>query len=1399
MNTPVYGSSLREAGAAFATLKVQASIIPDMYLRINEGSAFINRKLVEYAGGRIGPLVVPTVNVYIVVIALKGNTPIILYGDIAANNPELPDIPSDALPLAAIVLHASDTVISQDMVQDIRPLFSATTFLESHADLTNRDTSDSHPITAITNLRAELDAKFDKKDITSELDKKADYNGTRATTFTLNSGSAGVPTSNIVLEFKRGAMGSAAIRFNEDEDRLEFTDNGDEWHPLNTELSLDPFNEENYYTKTKVDEKVTELRRNINLKADAARVESLVSQINGLASQEDVNNMFLNLYSKQDLDSLVADMKKGLLTITGKADAENVYTKEEIDQQFSNNQTQAAEDLNTIDAKVTLITDKVNNEVMPQLQQVTDAVEAQIDDARNEFKRATQNALDQITATEERVTQQVTDGLTGVERRINDAAAMSISMVSEKTGQLDAKFDAAIREANAKHDAIQEELTTAKEELNATAATLTEKVDSYEESINTNTEDIASIKESLTTDEANIDTLNQQVESINSNITAINEKDAAQDESIEALNTTVASNKTAAEEALAAAKEEINTTINEKETALNEKIDTVKEELTTSINAVDTNYKAADIVINNRIDALEQTVNTKEEVLTEKITAVKVGAQEALDVAKTEMQQAINDKADVIGAAYSAADQAIIDNFNGQVSSIEATLATKANAETAVTKTELEEALTEIDISDKTYTKEEVDNLLGSKASIADVYQYTQSQIDNTLSNKQEALGYTPEDAANKNTANGYAGLDANGKVSLNQLPDSARQKTYVIANETERVALTDLMEGDRAFETDSGNSYIYNGNEWILTAAANWENVNIDFVNIIGKPSTLSGYGITDGVTETTLLTSLEAKAEKDHGHSANEITVSEDRMFISAAKLAEIDNKANTADVYSKDTADVTFETKSDFATTIAEYSTTVQMNTAIDNAINNELVSYYDKDTTDNLLSGKVDTTDTTVVRTSDLTDAINTAKADLQSKIDAKANSADVYTKNDTYTQTETDDAIDAAVQGALESVNTAINEALGNEQGSGNDSDLATALANTAKLIKDLSQDKDDKIVAVENKIIQQVITKETAVETIKEVTDVDLSELTTSDDVDQAIDTKLVDVNNAIAAKADNTALTELSSTVISIDQKLTATKQTADATATSLTEYIPIINGKTTISEVNNKLADYTTTADLQDLLNAKATPQDISDALELYWVKAEIEEALGTKLTADDVANMLTSYLTIASAEQLFAEKANKSVLLTNNNVLYNKVPTTSTGYTGSYTLIFNELNSGGGSQVYNAKDNTLSFVGTNLSSDGDKVQVQIYAKHKDTNIGTRLNVNTDLGMFYLKGTTNAQPWAAEREVAVLADIAAAKAELQNKIDEINSLLAELDIDDINSKISDIDGRVKVLEGNG
>lgn len=100
------------------------------------------------------------------------------------------------------------------------------------------------------------------------------------------------------------------------------------------------------------------------------------------------------------------------------------------------------------------------------------------------------------------------------------------------------------------------------------------------------------------------------------------------------------------------------------------------------------------------------------------------------------------------------------------------------------------------------------------------------------------AEGMGAERVSRKGVADGYAGLDSNAKVPLSQIPDVLKQQVYVVADSTERLALTNLISGDKAYETSTGDSYIYDGNQWLVMADADWENVSLEWINIVNKPN---------------------------------------------------------------------------------------------------------------------------------------------------------------------------------------------------------------------------------------------------------------------------------------------------------------------------------------------------------------------------------------------------------------------------------------------------------------------------------------------------------------------------------------------------------------------------------
>lgn len=74
------------------------------------------------------------------------------------------------------------------------------------------------------------------------------------------------------------------------------------------------------------------------------------------------------------------------------------------------------------------------------------------------------------------------------------------------------------------------------------------------------------------------------------------------------------------------------------------------------------------------------------------------------------------------------------------------------------------------------------------------------------------ALGYTPENAANRGAANGYASLGSDGLIPTAQLPALAITDVFPVASQAAMLALT-AQKGDIAVRSDVGKSYILSTN----------------------------------------------------------------------------------------------------------------------------------------------------------------------------------------------------------------------------------------------------------------------------------------------------------------------------------------------------------------------------------------------------------------------------------------------------------------------------------------------------------------------------------------------------------------------------------------------------------
>lgn len=110
-----------------------------------------------------------------------------------------------------------------------------------------------------------------------------------------------------------------------------------------------------------------------------------------------------------------------------------------------------------------------------------------------------------------------------------------------------------------------------------------------------------------------------------------------------------------------------------------------------------------------------------------------------------------------------------------------------------------------------------------------------------------------------RNTPNGFAGLDERGLIPVELIPKEFKE-IHIVENIVERDALTEdeLFVGFSVFVKDAsddpnvsrgGAYYIYDGVEWIKTAESESLDVVLSWDAIMGKPTTIDGYGITDAV----------------------------------------------------------------------------------------------------------------------------------------------------------------------------------------------------------------------------------------------------------------------------------------------------------------------------------------------------------------------------------------------------------------------------------------------------------------------------------------------------------------------------------------------------------------------
>lgn len=205
---PPKGDADKKIGAYEAPLSVSAQDTPNMTVKIRAGSFFNGAgAFVEYGGGNSPAITVPVGNPKWVVVALLDAGTVTLVQGTPAAAPNLPAVPSGALPLAAVYVAPTTTAITNALIADVRPFLRV--------------------VDIVPNLAGEIAARPTNTDLNNALALKADVDGTTASVFTMNSDfTSGSPNADATFAVSRGAAPTVAIRWNESVDLWEFTNDG---------------------------------------------------------------------------------------------------------------------------------------------------------------------------------------------------------------------------------------------------------------------------------------------------------------------------------------------------------------------------------------------------------------------------------------------------------------------------------------------------------------------------------------------------------------------------------------------------------------------------------------------------------------------------------------------------------------------------------------------------------------------------------------------------------------------------------------------------------------------------------------------------------------------------------------------------------------------------------------------------------------------------------------------------------------------------------------------------------------------------------------------------------------------------------------------------------------------
>ena len=214
ISLPPKGNEAKVLGSNFAALKAEPQVVPNMTVKVSAGTFWTSaNEHQEFSGGTSPTFYAPPSQAKWVLLTVTTAGALNTVDGDVSNNPRLPDasLYKDELPIAAVFLDSTDTVITSEMVFDVRPMWMIPPDSVDQSQLDNFAT-----ITYVDN----------------EVATKADKTGTPEPDFWLNVGAGTINYAGLWVD--RNLNPDVAIRFNEAGSPAfwEFTNDGSTWYPI---------------------------------------------------------------------------------------------------------------------------------------------------------------------------------------------------------------------------------------------------------------------------------------------------------------------------------------------------------------------------------------------------------------------------------------------------------------------------------------------------------------------------------------------------------------------------------------------------------------------------------------------------------------------------------------------------------------------------------------------------------------------------------------------------------------------------------------------------------------------------------------------------------------------------------------------------------------------------------------------------------------------------------------------------------------------------------------------------------------------------------------------------------------------------------------------------------------